>query len=145
MLSFRAGHRAPLYCTSSGRIFLSLMRDKDLEGYLADERFAQLTPHTVTDPAALRKVIRKVREQGFAITKQEYILHVVGAAVPVIDARGVVYGTLGISGPEVRMSGERLKALVPTLATSAAQLANCFSFAPSKRGQDQRRRLSGLN
>lgn len=127
MLSFRAGHRAPLYCTSSGRIFLSRMSDEELTGYLEDEHLARLTPYTVTDPAILRKVIRKIREQGYAITAQEYMLHVVGAAVPVVDSRGVMYGTLGISGPAIRVSVDRLRSLVPALAAAASRLANCYA------------------
>jgi DNA-binding IclR family transcriptional regulator len=126
-LSFRAGRHAPLYCTSSGRLFLARMDPRDLATYFAQTRFTAYTRFTETDPKAIEKIVKKVRRQGFAITLQEYVDHVNGAAVPVIDQSGTMLGTLGISVPEYRGPASRLRTIVPRLQACAQEIANCLS------------------
>ena len=83
-LSFRAGRKAPLFCTSSGRLFLARLEDASLARYLEAAECPAFTRYTVTDPKRLLAIIRRVRTAGYAVTEEEYILHVVGAGVPVI-------------------------------------------------------------
>jgi hypothetical protein len=44
--------------------------------------------YSITNRKGLAEVIRRVRAQGFAITNQEYMLHILGAAVPGGSERG---------------------------------------------------------
>lgn len=126
-LLFRAGRTAPLFCTSSGRLFLSRLSDAELTRYLQAARRPAYTRYTETDVRKLTATIRRVRAQGYAITNQEYVLHVVGAAVPVIGSGGTFYGALSIAAPDVRLGLTRLKKLVPTLKSAAADLSKAFS------------------
>ncbi|HJU23764.1 MAG TPA: IclR family transcriptional regulator [Casimicrobiaceae bacterium] len=125
-LSFRAGRRAPLYCTSSGRLFLSRLVDAALIRYLKASALRAFTPHTKTDPDELAGIIRRVRRQGYAMTHQEYVLHVVGAAVPVIDEDGRFYGAVSIAAPDVRTGTARMRAFLPAMKDAATRLAHAF-------------------
>jgi IclR family acetate operon transcriptional repressor len=122
-LSFRAGRRAPLFCTSSGRLFLAAFDDAALQSYLAAADLKPYTPFTVTSRSRLADTIRRVRRQGHAMTRQEYVLHVVGAAVPVRAADGKLYGALSVAAPDVRMNNKSLRAAVPVLRQAAERLA----------------------
>ncbi|MGE0723026.1 MAG: IclR family transcriptional regulator [Alphaproteobacteria bacterium] len=132
-LSFRAGRRAPLHCTSSGRLFLAREDDATIADYLASITLTAYTPMTVTDPHRLAKIIRRIREQGYAVTSQEYVLHIAGAAVPIVGADGTMYGTLGVTAPEVRTGSAKLRTLVPALKAAALRLARCFGEQPPER------------
>jgi DNA-binding IclR family transcriptional regulator len=122
-LSFRAGRKAPLFCTSSGRLFLARLDDAALARYLEAAECPAYTRYTVTDPKKLLAVIRRARTVGQAVTEQEYMLHVVGAGVPVIGPHDAFYGVLSVAAPDVRCSTRRLERLLPLLRRAAARLA----------------------
>jgi len=126
-LLFRAGRRAPLYCTSSGRLFLSRLDDAGVRAYLAAARLTGHTRYTIQDPQRLAAEIARIRTRGFAMTNQEYVLHIVGAAVPISGSHGTFYGALSIAAPLVRMDAARLRRTIPALQHAAAQLAQCWS------------------
>jgi IclR family transcriptional regulator, acetate operon repressor len=140
-LSFRAGRKAPLFCTSSGRLFLARLDDAALARYLQSAECSAFTRFTVTDPKKLLTIIRRVRTTGYAITEQEYILHVVGAGVSVIEPPDTFFGVLSVAAPDVRCSAKRLEKLLPILRSAAARLAHHLS-APADTGARPVRRLS---
>ena len=121
-LSFRAGRKAPLFCTSSGRLFLARLDDAALARYLEAAECPAFTRYTVTDPKRLLAIIRNVRTTGHAVTEQEYMLHVVGAGVPVVGSNDVLYGVVSVAAPHVRCSSKRLLRLLPALKRGANQL-----------------------
>ncbi|HZI83814.1 MAG TPA: IclR family transcriptional regulator [Casimicrobiaceae bacterium] len=126
-LSFRAGRRAPLFCTSSGRLFLARLDDQNVSRYLRAARRPSFTRHTVTDPRRLLSIVRGVRQQGYAVTSQEYVLHVVGAAVPVIGKDGTFFGAVSIAAPAVRTGKAQMRRLLPALKNAATRLAEALS------------------
>jgi IclR family acetate operon transcriptional repressor len=130
-LSFRAGRKAPLFCTSSGRPFLARLDDEALDQYLRNAELPAFTRYTNTDARKLRAELMNIRNRRYAITRQEYILHVVGAAVPVESASGVLYGALSIAAPDVRMDGAGLKRAIPVLVAASNKLAKSLAFVPS--------------
>jgi IclR family acetate operon transcriptional repressor len=130
-LSFRAGRKAPLFCTSSGRLFLARLDDEALDQYLRNAELPAFTRYTNTDARKLRAELMNIRNRRYAITRQEYILHVVGAAVPVESGSGVLYGALSIAAPDVRMDGAGLKRAIPVLVAASNKLANSLAFVPS--------------
>ena len=140
MLSFRAGRTAPLYCTSSGRLFLARLPDRELAGYLGASRRKAYTAYTRTSAGEIMADIRKVRAQGFAISNQEYMLHISGAAVPVLDHENKLVAALSVAALSVRTSSQQLRQLIPTLQDAATALAASFARA-SDRNPGSRRPL----
>jgi IclR family transcriptional regulator, acetate operon repressor len=147
-LFFRAGRRAPLYCTSSGRLFLARLDDAAVRDYLAAAPLTAHTRYTIQDPHRLVAEIARIRTRGFAMTNQEYVLHIVGAAVPIAGANGTFWGALSIAAPLVRMDAARLRKTIPALQHAAARLARCWaqqigkgraSAPPREKGRDAQR------
>jgi IclR family transcriptional regulator, acetate operon repressor len=127
-LSFRAGRRAPLFCTSSGRLFLSRLDDVELRGYLVAAPLPAYTPFTIVEPERLMSLLRRVRTRGYAVTNHEYVLHVGGAAVPVQEPGGSFYGALSVAAPVMRTDVARLRKLVPRLQEAAGRLVESWSL-----------------
>ena len=137
-LSFRAGRRAPLFCTSSGRLFLARLDDETVARYLSNLRRRAFTRYTVTDARKLAAIVRQVRQQGYAITSQEYVLHVGGAAVPVVGGDGMFFGAVSVAAPDIRKGKREMRRLLPTLKNAAARLAQALSHAAEGRSQGGR-------
>ena len=124
--NFQTGSHVPLYCTSTGKLFLARMTAAELDRYLKSEPLVQHTPRTITDPDRLRAVVAEIAESGFACSDDEFVLGVVGAAVPVVDKQGRLLAGLTVSIPGVRMSFSDLPKLRSALDSAAENLAQTF-------------------
>lgn len=119
------GTRAPVYCTSVGKLFLATLQDRELEGYLARIELKRLTRNTISDPKALARNIREIRRRGWAASNEEFIAGVVGCSVPIRGRDGALIAGLALSAPAARVSFGDLPKFVPTLQ-SAAQRLSCL-------------------
>jgi IclR family acetate operon transcriptional repressor len=125
-LQFQAGQRAPVHCTSSGHVFLANLEDAELQRFLATGPWEAMTQYTVTEAKALAERLRKVRTQGFAMNDSEYIVGVVGAAVPVTNKDRQVVAVLTVSAPKSRRTLDDVKGMVPTLQNYADRIGRIF-------------------
>ena len=123
------GVRAPLHASAAGRAILSALPEEALNDVLGAP-LASYTPHTRTDPAAIRDEVMKIRERGFAFANSEWNDGVVAVAAPIVlrtrdltSRPGGVLGAISVSGPVFRMAAERLFELGPQLAEAAREIA----------------------
>jgi DNA-binding IclR family transcriptional regulator len=121
-LFFEPGRRAPLYCTSIGKIFLAEMSDDDLDWWLSHAVLEKNTPNTIVSSSALRTVVRRVRKEQWATTNQEYVPGVVGCAVPIRDGEGRLVAGLGVSAPGARIRYDQLNRYRELLDAAAAEI-----------------------
>jgi IclR family pca regulon transcriptional regulator len=95
-LRVEVGARHPLYCTPSGRLFLSHGSAKELAEYFARTELRKLTENTITSQTELRALFPKIRQQRFAIVDREcppseYKM----ISVPVYDHAGNLVSAVG--------------------------------------------------
>lgn len=121
-LFFETGRRAPLHCTSIGKLFLAEMDDEDLDWWLEHAALERATPNTIVTQSTLRALVRRVRREQWATSNQEYALGVVGCAVPVRDAGRRLVAGLGVSVPSARVRHDQLQRFRPVLEAAAAEI-----------------------
>lgn len=124
--NFQPGHRSPLYCTSTGKLYLARMSAAELEQYLKTAKIIAHTPSTITDLDALRAVVAEVRASGFASTDNEFVQGVIGASVPVWSKDRRMLAGLTVTVPSARMSLDEIVKLRPALDDAAGALAETF-------------------
>lgn len=122
-LQFDPGSSAPLYCTSTGKIYLSLLPAKAREKLVRSFQVKQHTDRTITDPDELLAVLEKTRADGWARTNEEFVKGVVGCAVPILAPDGTLIACLGVSVPVARVSFEELERFRDPLARAAKLLS----------------------
>ncbi len=98
------GGRDPAYCTSLGRVLLAQRSDEEIDAYLESVVLERRTERTVTDPVTMGKILRDVREQGYAFLDQELEDGLGAIAVPVHDAAGAVVAAMNVSAYSLRAS-----------------------------------------
>ncbi len=125
--NFQTGRRSPLYCTSTGKLYLARMSSRELDQYLGTENLVAHSPTTITDVGKLRDVIAAVRETDFASTDNELVLGVIGAAVPILNKEGRLLAGLAITVPSARMAVADIPKLRPALVEAANALAETFN------------------
>jgi DNA-binding IclR family transcriptional regulator len=110
-----AGRRNKLHGAANGKVLLAFGGAEVGKGAL--ERF---TARTITDAAALRAEIGKVRRQGWAMAVGELEDELNAVAAPVFDARGLCRAALSVSGPSYRVPPKRLREMA-ALCVKAAE------------------------
>jgi len=121
-ISVNIGARRPAHATAMGRVLLSGLPPAELERYLATVQLRKLLPRTITDPAALRRELDKVRRNGFALVNQELEEGLVAVAAPVRDRSGRIKAAVNLSTHVGRKSVEDMRALVPLVMRAAADI-----------------------
>jgi DNA-binding IclR family transcriptional regulator len=121
------GKRFPLHCTSPGKLVLAAMAERDLEAFLARPLEA-CTPLTLTDPAAIRSELAGVRATGIATSVGDHELGVVGISAAARGAAGRPVAIVSVTGPDVRLTPERLAVVAPLVRSAADQLTRALDM-----------------
>jgi IclR family pca regulon transcriptional regulator len=133
-VSLSVGSRLPAYCASMGRVLLAGLSDADLRKWLEQCRPARQTPHTVTDPRRLRRLIEAVRSDGYAYVEQELELGLCSIAVPLHDHDGRVVAALNASMPyhadARRLAVDKVLAALRTTALAAERSVPARTLPP---------------
>lgn len=104
--SVSVGARLPAANTSMGRVLLASLPEDRLGAILKDVQLRPRVEHSPRTVDELRTLLRRVREQGYAITNQEYEAGVFSIAAPVRDTTGEVIAAINVSGPTTRLTRE---------------------------------------
>ena len=103
MISY-VGKRAPLHCTALGKVLLAYMSEKERKKILEDKGFPRLTEKTITDKRKLEKELGEVKEQNFALDREENEKDVCCIASPIRNYQGKVIAAISISSPIFRIN-----------------------------------------
>ena len=127
------GIDAKLSCTASGHAWLSTLSDDDALTLVSRQGLGKPSdygPNAPASPTALLKALRIARRQGYAIAADTYAQGVSAIATPIaVPGKGAV-GVLAISGPSVRVTGDKMRRLLPDLMAAAADIASVSSASP---------------
>ncbi|MCJ2091007.1 IclR family transcriptional regulator [Methylobacterium sp. J-072] len=123
-LQFNPGAAAPLHCTSTGKIYMSRLPAKVRHRLAHSLPLVRYTPTTIADPETLLVQLDIIRCRGWAKTNQEYVLGVVGCAVPIVSPDGDLIACLGVSVPSARVDFAGLDAFIDPLQEAARLLSD---------------------
>lgn len=126
------GSRVPMHCSASGKVFLAQMAPAQRRRLLGAAPLEACTPRTLTDLAALEGELARVRAEGCAYDDEEFLPGLVCAAVAVPPAAPGARSALcvAVQGPAVRLSRDKLVALLPQLRRAAQALAGLETSDP---------------
>lgn len=122
-LQFDPGRSAPLYCTSTGKIYMSAMPERKRQQLVKSLSIVQHTDNTIIEPDILLNTLDDVRKDGWARTNEEYIKGVVGCAVPIFAPDRTLIACLGVSVPTARVSFLELERFRQPLENAARLLS----------------------
>lgn len=130
IVDFQIGERFRLHCTSIGKALLAYQDDQFIEDFIA-AGLPKVASNTITDPDRLRQELRQIREVGYAIDDHELADHMRCISVPVFEADGRVMTGLSISGPDTRLTLEKLEKYKVPLLEGARELSERLGGAPN--------------
>ena len=117
------GSEMPLHSTAAGKVLLASLDDSEARKLLGHRKLVAITPHTVTDPAAVVASLAKVRRQGFATVVEENIPGVLSSGAPITDRAGTVVAALSVAFPKYLESGLTLQGSIPLVTAAALRIS----------------------
>jgi len=116
------GRRLPMYCTSSGRAYLSCLTVEERTALLEASDRVAFTPSTITEMPKLLELCDEAARRGYAHSAFEYYPGDLNVAAPVLDAAGRPLGVVNISAPSTRWTLARVKRELAPLVIETARL-----------------------
>ncbi len=99
------------HATATGKILLAHQPPEKQRAVLV-RPLKKFTPRTTTDPKVLARDLIKIREQGYSVSFGELEEHLVAVGVPIRSRNGDAVAAVSLSGPDTRLTPDKLPALI---------------------------------
>lgn len=125
----RIGLRVPAHCSSVGKVFLARFSEQELEILVMKKGLEKRTENTITDPEKLKRHLKLIYRQGYAIDDEENERGIRCVGAPVLNQHGQVIAAVSISGPAVRISKNMIqKKLKNEVMKTALDISREFGY-----------------
>jgi IclR family pca regulon transcriptional regulator len=119
------GQRLPMYCTASGRAFLSALPVEAAADIVNRSNRVTHTVHTLTDASVIMERLKQARSDGFALALEETYVGDIALGAPIVNADGQPLGAINISVPFSRWRPEdAVRELAPHLVDTARAISS---------------------
>jgi DNA-binding IclR family transcriptional regulator len=78
------GSNIPLFAGAVGKVFLASMEAEQAAGIISSKGLPRFTDNSILDPKRYQKELKQVREKGYAVDDEEYIMGVRAVASPLM-------------------------------------------------------------
>lgn len=124
----RSGSTVPLYCSSTGKIFLAYRYEQELEDYFSSTSLEKHTDNTVVTLPEMRKEVEQIKSNGFAIDNHEFHTDVWCLAAPIRDSQGQVVAAMGVTGPAAQSDRQKKADICTYVKKAAGELSAVLGF-----------------
>ncbi len=123
------GQSMPPHATAAGKVLMCYLPEAELDPLLR-RGLAHLTPRTIVSPSSLRRELERVREQGYAVAREELEAGLNAVAAPIWDHRGVAVASVNIAGPAYRLTPQMFPKLAVQLKQVTDKISAQLGFRP---------------
>jgi DNA-binding IclR family transcriptional regulator len=122
------GTHLPAHACGSGKAMLAQLPDTEIDLIYPEEQFPIVLPNTIKTKQELRQSLQVVRQQGYAIDKEEAEPGVWAMASCIRNSTGRPLAALAIGAPSFRFSAEIIEIWAKALVHSALSISVRFGF-----------------
>jgi len=129
----RLGARSPVHATASGQVLIADLPEETLDRIIERSGLKRFTPRTITSIAKLKRRLKQIKHDGYAVADAEYKTDLCAIAVPIHDHRGGVVAALmtGIQS-ERKKKSDAIERIVATLTKEAAMISRAIGYVEPK-------------
>jgi IclR family KDG regulon transcriptional repressor len=101
------GARMPAHATALGKVLLTGLDQERIANIFPEERLPKLTAHTIGFKSELLQELEKVRQNGYALDRQEGVMGFNCVAAPVYHPNGSMAAAVSCSMPIHEWNGKK--------------------------------------
>lgn len=125
-ITFPRTEMLPWPATASAKVLLAFANPADQEAIFRLLEPVRYTKRTITSRVALRKVLEKIRRDGYAFSDEEREEGVRAIAVPIF-IRGEAQYNVTLSGLSFRLTNERLPEIISSVRATASGISDAIA------------------
>jgi len=115
------GTSVPSYCSGLGKAILAFTLEDELQEILDSISFEKYTNGSITEIVMLKEEFKKIRERGYSIDDEEYVIGLICIAAPIFDYHGNPVAAISVSSPKYRYDANKHLTFYSSLVIEAAQ------------------------
>jgi IclR family acetate operon transcriptional repressor len=128
-INFRIGARASAHSTGLGKTITAFLKPALARQVLKKSGLRKWTSHTLTDMASLELEFAKIREQGYAVDREEAVEGACCMAAPVFDHAGEIAAAISVSMLATHFYRWNEAGLAAVVKTTAARFSAALGYA----------------
>jgi len=119
------GTKAAAHCTSLGKVLLAFLPEQEFTMLYPNdnEKLSTFTPKSTSSVEELKKCLKKIKKQGYAIDEEEFKIGVNCLGVPIINNKGKAIAAISISGPKSRFNLSKIKKVKDVLISFSQDIS----------------------
>lgn len=125
---YSVGRRSLAHTVSGGKVLLAYSPESVVD-QLIKRGLRAYTPHTITSPWKLLAALEQIRQQGYAISDQEFEIGLFAVAAPIRDHEGKVIASICTSGPCERLASEHLPDFIAGVCETARRISTALGWS----------------
>jgi DNA-binding IclR family transcriptional regulator len=106
-LTLDVGARRSPHAGANSKALMAYLPHSEIQAIIHERGLPRLCTNTITDPDALLVELARIRERGYAESREETDFGAWGVATPIHDVSGVLVAAIGIAGPLSRLTNDR--------------------------------------
>jgi len=122
------GGALPLHVGATSQVLLAFEPEPEWHRYVDEVKLVKLTPKSETSPKKLFAKLKKVRDDGFAISDEDVTLGLGACGTPIFDRDGRVVAAISVSGLRQTVLGENLPAIIELMKEGAHQASLALGY-----------------
>jgi DNA-binding IclR family transcriptional regulator len=122
------GVPAPLHCTAPGKAILAHLKQKEIEEIIKTKRLKKYTENTITTKKALLAELKKIVEQGYAVSNGEHDEIIRSVAAPIWNHEGQVIAAMSILGVISKITPERVPAIAKLVTEATKEISRRMGY-----------------
>jgi IclR family pca regulon transcriptional regulator len=126
--------RLAIHCTAIGKLLLAYLPEPERRRVLRELTLSRSAPNTIITKKGLRGELDRIREQGIAVSDQEFARDLISMAAPVRDCHEVIAAISLEANSSTIPAGELVDGLGPHLISTADRISARLGY----RRQDER-------
>jgi DNA-binding IclR family transcriptional regulator len=120
----RLGRTMPAHCTSTGKAMLAQLSQAELHQLLPEEKLERITDRSIGSRTELEAELARVREQGYAVNREESEEGVASVAVPIPTRAPGLRLALNAAAPQHRLSRSQYASVATALTKAAKEVGD---------------------
>ena len=126
------GSHLPAHATGSGQVMLAYLPDEEVDRLYPDEQLPRTTQNTITSRSELKRTLKAVRLQGYAIDNEESESGIWAIAGCIRNPDGKPMAAISIVAPTTRVHEELIPIWTKLITESATELSAKIRLVPVK-------------
>lgn len=134
-MTLDVGTRRPPHAGASSKVLMAYLPEGEVQAIIRDRGLPEVCTNTITDPEELAAELARIRERGYAESREETDPGAWGVATPIHERSGNVVAAIGIAGPSSRFTDESAQQCVALCRNAARRISALLSTGVEPQGE----------